>query len=320
MPRLVRSADGGPGGTPYPNYGSDQTLGVDSLFTPQIWSALMVEKFYPATVIGDISNTNYEGEISSYGDSVVIRTTPDITIENYEVGMDLTYEIPESPSTELQINKGLSFSFAIEDVDKVQSDVDLITDWTQDTSRGFATAVDKDIFINVPSQAHADNQGAAAGAISGDINLGTAGTPIALDRDNVLDWIVDMGTVLDEKDVPEEMRAIVLPARIAGLIKKSDLRDASISGDQTSVVRNGRLGMIDRFTLYHSNLLDVNAGEYNIMACHKSGLTFAAQMDEKKMVHMKNPNKHGELIRGLMVYGYEVIKPESIVWSVASVA
>ena len=47
MPRLVRSATGGPGGTQYPNYGSDGVNGVDSQFTPQIWSALMVEKFYP---------------------------------------------------------------------------------------------------------------------------------------------------------------------------------------------------------------------------------------------------------------------------------
>ena len=77
--------------------------------------------------------------------------------------------------------------------------------------------------------------------------------------------------------------------------------------------------MIDRLVIYHSNLLDVSGGEYNIMASHKSGLTFAAQMDEKFMVHMKNPNKHGELVRGLMVYGMKVIKPESVVWSVASV-
>ena len=126
--------------------------------------------------------------------------------------------------------------------------------------------------------------------------------------------------MLDEQNVPETQRAVVLPALIAGLIKKSDLRDASIAGDDTSIVRNGRLGMIDRFTLYSSNLLSVANGEYNVIACHKSALTFAAQMEDQKLVHMLNPRKHGELVRGLMVYGFEVIKPESMVWSVASVA
>jgi len=280
----------------------------------------MIEKFYPNTVIGDFANVDYEGEIQGYGDSVVIRTTPDITITPYQVGMTLTYEVPESPSTLLEIDRGLSFSFAIEDVDKVQSDIDLIADWTEDTSKGMAIAVDREMFATVPAQAAATNQGAAAGAISGDINMGVAGAPIALDATNVLDWIVDMGVILDEANVPEDDRRIALPAKICGLIKKSELKDASITGDDTSVVRNGRLGMIDRFTLYHSNLLDVTGGEYNIMACHKSALTFAAQMDEKFMVHMKNPNKHGELVRGLMVYGHRVLKPESLVWSVASVA
>ena len=320
MPRLVRSATGGPAGGPYPSYASDGVNGVDSQFTPQIWSALMIEKFYPATVIGDIANTDYEGEIKGHGDSVVIRTTPDITITPYEVGMTLTYEVPESPSTILEIDKGLSFSFAIEDVDKVQSDIDLISDWTGDTSFGMATEVDREMFQNVPSQAAAENQGITAGAISGDINLGAAGAPVVLDRDNVLDWIVDIGTVMDEQNIPEDNRQLTLSAKICGLVKKSDLRDASLAGDDTSITRNGRLGMIDRFTLYHSNLLDIAGGEVNVMASHKSGLTFAAQMDEKYMVHMKNPSKHGELVRGLMVYGYRVVKPESVVWSVASVA
>ena len=72
MPRLVRSATGGPGGAAYPSYASDSS----SKFAPQIWSALMVEKFYPATVIGDIANVDYEGEITGYGDSVRTSRSP----------------------------------------------------------------------------------------------------------------------------------------------------------------------------------------------------------------------------------------------------
>lgn len=321
---LQRSATGGVGGTQYPSLASDSV----SQFIPQIWSGLMVEKFYPATVIGDFANTDYQGEITGYGDSVVIRTTPDMTIEEYEVGMDLDYENPESPSTLLEINKGFSFAFGIESVEKHQSDIDLVSDWSEDAGHQLATRVDRSILAGngvdpgVYADAHAANQGQAAGAISNSIDLGVTGTPRALTRDNVLDWLVDLGTVLDEQNVPENDRCVILPARITGLIKKSDLRDASLAGDDTSIVRNGRLGMIDRFMLYHSNLLnfDAGTGEYNIIAGHKSALTFAAQMDDKKLVHMLNPNKHGELIRGLMVFGYEVIKPESLVWSVASVA
>ena len=64
-----------------------------------------------------------------------------------------------------------------------------------------------------------------------------------------------MGTVLDEQNIPETGRWLVISLWFGGLIKKSDLANASISGDGVSLARNGRLGMIDRFTLYSSNLL-----------------------------------------------------------------
>ena len=45
-------------------------------FIPEIWSGKLIENFYDATVLAAISNTDYEGEIRSMGDTVNIRTTP----------------------------------------------------------------------------------------------------------------------------------------------------------------------------------------------------------------------------------------------------
>ena len=320
MPRLIRSATGGTsyvGGVAtagaFPSYASDSTSG----FTPQIWSSKLIQKFYPATVFGEIANTDYQGEISQMGDSVVIRTTPGITISDYEVGMTLNYETPQSPRRELEINQGKTFSFELENVDRFQSDIDLMNDWAESASEEMKVAIDRDILADVYADADPLNSGGAAGKISGDINLGATGAPFAADKDNIIDYIVDMGTVLDEQDVPETGRWLLLPAALCGLIKKSDLRDASIAGDDTSIVRNGRLGTIDRFTLYSSNLLSYGlegtAKAFNVMAGHRSAMTFAAQMEKDKTVHLINPNKHGELVRGLCIYGYEVIKPVSLV-------
>jgi hypothetical protein len=99
------------------------------------------------------------------------------------------------------------------------------------------------------------------------------------------------------------------------LVKKSELKDASISGDGASMLRNGRMGMVDRFTLYRSNLLAYTAesgnNAFHMLAGHRSGLTFAAQMT--KMETLRNPTRFGDLTRGLKVYGYSVIKPEALV-------
>ena len=53
-----------------------------------------------------------------------------------------------------------------------------------------------------------------------------------------------MGTVLDEANCPEGDRFLVIPAKMAGN-QTVDLKDASITGDGSHPLRNGRLGMID---------------------------------------------------------------------------
>ena len=58
-------------------------------FIPVIWSGKLIENFYDATVLSAISNTDYEGEIRNMGDTVNIRTTPEITIKTYVKGQTL---------------------------------------------------------------------------------------------------------------------------------------------------------------------------------------------------------------------------------------
>jgi hypothetical protein len=94
------------------------------------------------------------------------------------------------------------------------------------------------------------------------------------------------------------------------MIKKSDLRDASLSGDGTSILRNGRIGMIDRFTIYMSHNLSVTSGKYSIIAGHKMGMTFASQMTNMETI--RSESTFGNIIRGLQVYGYKVVKPEAL--------
>lgn len=295
-----------------PSLASDST----SKFIPAIWSKKLVVKFYAATVFTDIANTDYEGEIQAYGDEVIIRQVPDITVNNYVKGAGLTYENPEKANTSLVIDQGKYFAFNLWDIDKYQSDLNLMNDWATDGSEQMKIAVDTDVLAAIPSDAHGSNAGATAGAISGDIDLGVAATPVTWDKTTALDLLVDYGTVLDEQNVPENNRWVILPAKACGMIKKSDLKDASLAGDGTSILRNGRVGMIDRFTIYMSNNLNVAGGEYDVIFGQKTALTFASQITE--MEDLPNPDDFGRLVRSLNVYGFEVVKPEALGHSVIS--
>ncbi|MCI4626873.1 MAG: hypothetical protein L3V56_13085 [Candidatus Magnetoovum sp. WYHC-5] len=296
--------------TGYPDYSS----AGENKFVGAVWSGKLLQKFYEATVLDSIANTDYEGEILEQGDLVYIRTTPDITIKNYVKGQALDYENPDSPAIDLLIDSGKYFAFTCDDVDRWQSDIELLNVWAKDASEQIKVAIDREVLASVYGDVHEDNAGSQAGAISADINLGELGAPAQVTKTSVLDYIVDCATVLDEQNVPNSDRWIVIPAWFAGMIKKSELKDASLSNDNTSILRNGRLGIIDRFTVYASNNLytqtDGADTAYNILFGHKQALTFALQIT--KVETLRAESTFGHLVRGLIVYGYKVIKPKAI--------
>jgi hypothetical protein len=287
-------------------------------FIPEIWSGKLIENFYDATVLAAISNTNYEGEIRKMGDTVNIRTTPEITIKTYVKGQTLSVENPDKPKIQLVIDKGEYFACIEDDVDKVQTDVNMMDTWSKDASERMKIKIDQRVLTDILPSISSLNKGATAGRITGNIDLGTTGSPVAITKTNVLDYIVDMGTVLDEANCPEADRFLIVPAKMAGFIKKSDLKDASITGDSISVLRNGRLGMIDRFTVYVSHNLSVTSGKFSIISGHKMGFTFASQMTE--MESLRAESTFGNVIRGLQVYGYQVIKPEALSQGIVTLA
>ena len=287
-------------------------------FIPEIWSGKLIENFYDATVLAAISNTNYEGEIRKMGDTVNIRTTPEITIKTYVKGQTLSVENPDKPKIQLVIDKGEYFACIEDDVDKVQADVNMMDTWSKDASERMKIKIDQRVLTDILPSISSLNKGATAGRITRNIDLGTTGTPIAITKTNVLDYIVDMGTVLDEANCPEADRFLIVPAKMAGFIKKSDLKDASITGDSVSVLRNGRLGMIDRFTVYVSHNLSVTSGKFSIISGHKMGFTFASQMTE--MESLRAESTFGNVIRGLQVYGYQVVKPEALSQGIVTLA
>lgn len=283
-------------------------------FIPELWSGQLNEKFYTATIFNEISNNKYEGDIKNQGDKVHIRTIPDVTIKDYVKGQVLEIESPDSPPIELAIDKAHYFNVSIDDIDAYQSDIKLMEEWSKDATEQMRNKIDRNILSDIYSDVAATNAGATAGTVSEAFDLGATGSPEDITASNVLDYIVDLGTVLDEADIPQENRWLVAPAWFTNLIKKSDLQDASLAGDSTSILRNGKIGMIDTFTIYKSNnipgITDGADTAYNVIAGHKSALTFANQI--VKVENVKSERTFATLVRGMNVYGYKVVVPEAM--------
>lgn len=308
----------------YPAGSAVATPPYSGTFIPEIWSGKMIEKFYASTVLAAISNTDYEGEIKNQGDKVHIRTKPTITIRDYQANGDLTLDRPSSNIIDLLIDKGKYFAEILDDVMEIQSDINMMGVWSDDAAQQMKLVVDTDVLLGILGLCDARNRGATAGAISGNINLGVTGTPLPLIANpavpvvatdfTVLQAILRLGLCLDELNIPEQGRWIVMPAWASAMIKESELRQAYLTGDSVTPLRNGRLGMVDRFTIYVSNLLPkgpitgppaLAAGEWVMYAGHAHGLTFASQMS--KVETMRSERTFGTILRGLQVYGYKVL-------------
>src|SRR5699024_8673034 len=128
---------------------------------------------------------------------------------------------------------------------------------------------------------------------------------------------------LDELNVPENDRYILLPPWVVGMIKKADLKDASLThGDPSLVLGKGRVGMIDRSMVYSSNTLtmvkkdavstgDPPADTWHVIAGQRSAISFASQIVKTETLRLQD--SFGDAIRGLNVYGYKVTKEDALV-------
>jgi hypothetical protein len=342
-------------------------------FIPTLWSSSLVEKFYDASIMPAISNSNYEGEIKQQGDHVVIRQRPSITIKPYYADSKLDVERPSAPTVELLIDMGWYWNLACDDVFEIQSDIAMMDIWATDASEQFRIVVDRDCLdyayskvlvaqaltgnyspwtaLNAPYVA-GGAPGTSGGRISKNINLGVTGTPIQLTysgtgptapaavKQDIMDFILRISQVMDENNLPQAGRFIVLPSWAIQMLKASDLRMANEMGDSTSVYRNGQVGTLDRMSVYSSNLLPAGvmvakagtppalpataavpavystlaANEHVIFAGITNGLTFASQIT--KVETLRSESSFANLMRGLQVYGRELVDPKSLVAAV----
>lgn len=307
--------------------GTDYTAG-NFKFIPTFWSAKFIEAFYNKTVFAEIANTNYQGEISSMGDKVVIPLTPSITISDYTIGGTLSYERPAISTIELTIDKAKSFSFKVNDVERMQAKPAYVSKFSEVAGEQMKVAIDSMILAGstpLHSTADADNVGATAGKNSGAIDLGAA-TGGTLDSDSILIGdgtsstvdpyvlLAQLGTVLDEQNAPETDRWVVVPPLFRLWMHQSPKAIAFIQGSNEQLLRNGYIGQVDRFKVYLSNQLKTDTWNSkavtHIVAGHKSALTFASQMT--KVETLRDQNDFGDLMRGLQVYGFKTIDPKML--------
>lgn len=263
-------------------------------FIPTIWSARLLANLDKSLVALQMVNRDYEGEIQAYGDTVKINQLGNITIKDYDgTDIDDPEEIDSNQQT-LTIDQAKYFNFSVKDVDRAQSNVNLLDGSMQRAGYNLADVIDQDVF-----------DVAATGA---GIKVGTASSPQEVFKDTAYDLLVDLGVKLDEKNVPKAGRKIVLPPWYLGLLAKDPRFTKDMNILASGVVEGARVG---RFQLLESNNLKTGTGGLvHIPAGTNQAISFANQIVETEAYR---PEKNfSDAVKGLSVWGRKVIQKDTL--------
>jgi len=265
-----------------------------------------------------ITTGKFYEQALSVGDKVTVASVPEIESHDYTKGMTLDVDTPESTPVEMTVNRAKYFNFLVDKVDMKQSHLEIGPKYVNRAIYELQRAIERQFFASIYTQAHASNSGAAAGADSGSYNLGAAGSPLALTTNNVLEFLTAIRAVLGEQDAADEKKLwVVIPEWLRYRMINSDLKNVMVTGDPKSVMRTGRLGMLDGLNIYASRNLktstaDQSTGTY-VMAGNMDAISHVAQMSPEDTEEIKSETTFGTKFRSLTVYDWNVRKPEGLV-------
>jgi len=263
-------------------YGQLQT----GVWSPTIYSKTVQKQFRKKSVAKDITNNDYFGEISNFGDSVIIIKEPEITITPYARGTQLTPQDLLDDSFTLIIDRANSFNFQVDDIEKKMSHINwsslasdraayrladtydrdmlgYMSGWEYDASAGTWSARTSAVGTKAESTAGSDellstmklNRSTfVSGGSAGDsVAVGTAGTydatPLAV--------LSRISRLMDQQNVDKDNRWVVVDPVFEEILRDENSKFMDRFFQEGEQLSNGQVqsNKVRGFTLYSSNNL-----------------------------------------------------------------
>jgi len=261
-------------------------------FSPVIYSKQVQLAFRKKSVVEEITNSDYFGEISAMGDTVKIIKEPEITVKEYARGAQISPQDLDDEDFSLVVDKANYFAFKVDDIEEAHSHVNFsemasnraayrLSDQFDQEVLGYLSGWKQSSLNSVASAANTTVSGTKAVSSAGtnelldsmlvdanDFNGGTAGNSIVVkpraggDSLNTttanatpLAVIARMSRKLDQQYVPSSDRWLVVDPVFAELMKDEDSRLFQSDWGGNGLQNGLILNNVHGFKVYMSNNL-----------------------------------------------------------------
>jgi len=304
------------------NFANSVAGQTNSFFLPSVYSKKVLNFFRKASVAEAITNTDYAGEISAYGDSVKIIKEPVISVSDYTRGSDTSATKLTDQELTLVVDSAKAFKFIVDDIETNMSHVNFKEVASSSAAYALKDSYDAAIIANMFSGLSASSPDHIIGSDSGTADatmthatnsvdlLGSDGTGV-----DPLNLMARMSRLLDDQNVPEEGRWFLAGPDFYEQLGQSGSKLLSVdfNAGQGSI-RNGLVssGKLRGFDMYKSNnIAATSSASGKVLAGHMSSTATANTILSTEVI--RDPSSFGDIVRGLHVYGSKVLRPEALV-------
>lgn len=262
------------------------------------YSALVELGAMEASIARRITGNQYQADASG---TTAIKSglVGAINIIDYTNDTDLSaLQSLSDTGITINLNQKKAFNFSVDDVDAAQSAGNFANSALQQGANALGLKADSYVF------------GLYAGATH---KIGSIGSSISVTSANVDDQVYAMKELLDTSNAGPN-RWLAVPSWFMTKLSLSGL--GTQLGDilKDALFTEGEVIRYAGFNIVQSNQISakgVGLDEYQIMAFTDRAIPMVAQV--QKVETLRNPNRFGDIVRGLYVFGASIAHPAEVV-------
>ena len=307
---------------------------ANQFWVPEIYSKKVQLALRKASTVEAICNTDYMGEIKSFGDTVNIVKEPEMSVAAYTRGLTpLVNTALTDEELVLIIDKANYFHFQIDSLEKRFGHINFQEIASNNAAYKLKDTMDSEVMENMYTESITATALTTPAVAASELLFGKVAVPILINHTagglNVdpLNFMSRCAQKLDENNNPDEGRWFVAAPNFYNSLADTNSKLLSIDYNAgKGSLRNGLVasGLVRGFQMYKSNNLKkqvVGGAGAAVPAClfgHMRSTSAASAMNTVES--FRSPTTFADEVRGLHVYGRKVLTTASIGAGIISVS